>query len=94
MVATDNVCVCVATCMVLELAITRAGPETEKPVPKNSNGCESCYGAETTKHPCCPTCESVREAYRVKGWAFVAASTIAQVGLRLAPKRWHCLCWF
>ena len=38
----------------------------------------SCYGAETTDHPCCNTCEDVREAYRIKGWAFNNPSTIEQ----------------
>lgn len=38
----------------------------------------SCYGAETTDQPCCNTCEEVREAYRIKGWAFNNPSTIDQ----------------
>ena len=38
----------------------------------------SCYGAETVEHPCCNTCEDVREAYRIKGWAFNNPSTIEQ----------------
>ncbi|XP_029650596.1 endoplasmic reticulum-Golgi intermediate compartment protein 3 isoform X2 [Octopus sinensis] len=37
------------------------------------NRCESCYGAETVSDSCCNTCESVREAYRKKGWAFKPA---------------------
>ena len=32
--------------------------------------CISCYGAETEQLSCCNTCEDVREAYRLKGWAF------------------------
>ncbi|CAF0924347.1 unnamed protein product [Rotaria sordida] len=32
--------------------------------------CESCYGAETAAHKCCPTCNDVKAAYRVKGWSF------------------------
>lgn len=56
-----------------------AAAAAQVPVPKNANSCESCYGAETPGHLCCPTCESVREAYRIKGWAFVSPSTIAQV---------------
>eukprot|EP01096_Ripella_sp_DP13-Kostka_P001033 TRINITY_DN11235_c0_g1_i2.p1 TRINITY_DN11235_c0_g1~~TRINITY_DN11235_c0_g1_i2.p1 ORF type:complete len:290 (+),score=107.99 TRINITY_DN11235_c0_g1_i2:56-871(+) len=48
------------------------------PIQKNGFGCETCYGAETAHHRCCPTCESVREAYRFKGWAFSSAVSIAQ----------------
>ena len=59
-----------------------AAAAAQVPVPKNANSCESCYGAETPGHLCCPTCESVREAYRIKGWAFVSPSTIAQVRTR------------
>lgn len=40
--------------------------------------CESCYGAETEENQCCNTCESVREAYRKKGWAFKNADNIEQ----------------
>ena len=50
----------------------------EIPVPNNSNGCASCYGAETDRFPCCVTCEDVREAYRDKGWAFTSAKDVAQ----------------
>ncbi|CAF1168829.1 unnamed protein product [Adineta steineri] len=32
--------------------------------------CESCYGAETVIQKCCPTCDDVKAAYRVKGWSF------------------------
>jgi hypothetical protein len=32
--------------------------------------CQSCYGAESAVHKCCPTCEDVKAAYRVKGWSF------------------------
>jgi hypothetical protein len=32
--------------------------------------CGSCYGAQTAAQQCCNTCEEVREAYRVRGWAF------------------------
>ena len=28
--------------------------------------CESCYGAESDAHKCCPTCDDVKSAYRVK----------------------------
>ena len=40
--------------------------------------CKSCYGAETLEHPCCNTCDEVREAYRRKGWAFSDPSSIEQ----------------
>lgn len=40
--------------------------------------CESCYGAETKDLTCCNTCEKVREAYRLKGWAFGSADGIVQ----------------
>jgi len=42
------------------------------------NKCESCYGAETVEYPCCNTCESVRDAYRRKGWAFRDPESIDQ----------------
>ena len=35
--------------------------------------CESCYGAESAVHLCCPTCDDVKAAYRVKGWSFDAS---------------------
>jgi endoplasmic reticulum-Golgi intermediate compartment protein 3 len=40
--------------------------------------CLSCYGAESATIKCCNTCESVREAYRQKGWAFTTADSIVQ----------------
>ncbi|CAF4529171.1 unnamed protein product [Rotaria sp. Silwood2] len=58
-----------------------------KPLPKLNNtklndndnketttisACESCYGAESSVHECCPTCDDVKAAYRVKGWSFDA----------------------
>jgi len=36
---------------------------------QDPNRCESCYGAESSEIRCCNTCEDVRKAYRVKGWA-------------------------
>ncbi|CAF0850756.1 unnamed protein product [Didymodactylos carnosus] len=39
--------------------------------------CETCYGAETPHQQCCPTCDDVKTAYRIKGWAF-DPSTVAQ----------------
>jgi hypothetical protein len=43
--------------------------------------CESCYGAESAVHKCCPTCDDVRAAYRVKGWSF-DASEYSNLGFR------------
>lgn len=40
--------------------------------------CESCYGAEVPPRNCCNTCEEVREAYRIRGWAFPDSENIAQ----------------
>jgi len=37
--------------------------------------CGSCYGAA---EECCNTCESVREAYRKKGWGFTNLNKIEQ----------------
>ena len=52
---------------------------SHQPLPK-SNGtekdativpnCESCYGAESEEHKCCPTCDDVKAAYRAKKWSF------------------------
>lgn len=56
-------------------------PKSEEPemvVPTNMHGCASCYGAETPEKKCCNTCDDVREAYRLKGWAFGEMSAIAQ----------------
>lgn len=33
------------------------------------SACESCYGAESPTQKCCPTCDDVKTAYRVKGWS-------------------------
>ncbi|XP_067935391.1 endoplasmic reticulum-Golgi intermediate compartment protein 3-like isoform X2 [Watersipora subatra] len=44
----------------------------------DTDRCESCYGAENINQKCCNTCNDVREAYRVKGWAFVNAENIIQ----------------
>ena len=40
--------------------------------------CGSCYGAQTKEGQCCNSCEEVREAYRVRGWAFTNPEGIAQ----------------
>jgi hypothetical protein len=38
--------------------------------------CESCYGAESAVNKCCPTCDDVKAAYRVKGWSFDASKCV------------------
>jgi len=48
------------------------------PVPQNTNGCGTCYGAENDRWKCCETCDDVREAYRDKGWAFSGSMDVAQ----------------
>lgn len=40
--------------------------------------CGDCYGAETEQHPCCNTCDEVKDAYRRKGWAFQDVVRIKQ----------------
>lgn len=40
--------------------------------------CGSCYGSESSPGQCCNTCEEVREAYRLKGWAFKNSDHIDQ----------------
>lgn len=51
--------------------------------------CESCYGAESNTHPCCPTCDDVRNAYRVKGWSF-KAGTISHCSSSILPNAVVC----
>lgn len=40
--------------------------------------CESCYGAETSTRKCCNTCDAVKEAYHMKGWALSNLNSIEQ----------------
>jgi hypothetical protein len=42
------------------------------------NNTGSCYGAEDDQRRCCNSCEEVREQYRKRGWAFVAADSMEQ----------------
>uniref|UniRef100_A0A5K3EPG0 Endoplasmic reticulum-Golgi intermediate compartment protein 3 n=2 Tax=Mesocestoides corti TaxID=53468 RepID=A0A5K3EPG0_MESCO len=35
---------------------------------RSRNYCGSCYGAATSDNVCCNTCDSVLEAYRLRGW--------------------------
>ncbi|EKX52186.1 hypothetical protein GUITHDRAFT_65491 [Guillardia theta CCMP2712] len=46
--------------------------------PLTGGECGSCYGAEESPDECCNTCDSVREAYRRRGWAFVNSDGIVQ----------------
>lgn len=60
--------------------------QQEQPQPPNNSSvpstavstCGSCYGAQTRPNQCCNTCEEVREAYRVRGWAFTNPESISQ----------------
>ena len=52
-----------------------AGEEAEEAAARR---CGSCYGAEQTPEQCCDDCEAVREAYRIKGWAFSDPDGIEQ----------------
>ncbi|XP_064381837.1 endoplasmic reticulum-Golgi intermediate compartment protein 3-like [Halichondria panicea] len=52
--------------------------ETAPAVVVKDDVCKSCYGAESPEIPCCNTCEQVREAYRIKGWAFNNPTGISQ----------------
>eukprot|EP00993_Chasmostoma_nieuportense_P001084 NODE_1996_length_1312_cov_30.202532_g1899_i0.p1 GENE.NODE_1996_length_1312_cov_30.202532_g1899_i0~~NODE_1996_length_1312_cov_30.202532_g1899_i0.p1 ORF type:complete len:391 (+),score=125.30 NODE_1996_length_1312_cov_30.202532_g1899_i0:82-1254(+) len=40
--------------------------------------CGSCYGAEANPTDCCDTCDSVKEAYRKKGWAVSPNNNVEQ----------------
>lgn len=40
--------------------------------------CGSCYGAESEPSQCCNTCDSVREAYAMKGWSFGSTIHVEQ----------------
>ncbi|CAK9876341.1 unnamed protein product [Sphagnum jensenii] len=45
---------------------------------ENETYCGSCFGAETSDGQCCNSCEEVREAYRLKGWAVTDPEIIDQ----------------
>lgn len=53
--------------------------------------CGSCYGAETAELACCNTCDSVREAYRRKGWAFASSDTIEQCAMETLQRKFRML---
>ncbi|KAG9119862.1 hypothetical protein FRC07_004899, partial [Ceratobasidium sp. 392] len=40
--------------------------------------CGSCYGGQEPDGGCCQTCESVRQAYLVRGWSFEDVNMIEQ----------------
>ncbi|KAI8476232.1 MAG: endoplasmic reticulum vesicle transporter-domain-containing protein [Monoraphidium minutum] len=40
--------------------------------------CGNCYGAEDGDHPCCATCDDVRDAYQRRGWVMLKLSDVAQ----------------
>ncbi|XP_076456830.1 endoplasmic reticulum-Golgi intermediate compartment protein 3-like [Babylonia areolata] len=52
--------------------------QKEKADTLDPNRCESCYGAELDDKMCCNTCEAVRAAYRLKGWALDNPDSIEQ----------------
>lgn len=40
--------------------------------------CGTCYGADDPEHPCCNTCDDVRQAYQRKGWVMMKLSDVTQ----------------
>lgn len=48
------------------------------PRPRSSSECHSSLLSRMTSCRCCNNCEQVREAYRLKGWAFNNADGIVQ----------------
>lgn len=58
--------------------MAEAAPALKALADLDPNRCESCYGAETKDRKCCNNCDEVREAYRLKGWAFSNADGIVQ----------------
>jgi hypothetical protein len=46
---------------------------------ENETYCSSCFGAEMSDDQCCNSCEEVREAYGLKGWAVTDPKIIDQV---------------
>ena len=61
------------------LATHADDPQAEdKALQQKSEECGSCYGAEENPGDCCNTCDSVRDAYRKRGWALMSIDGIAQ----------------
>eukprot|EP00798_Chlamydomonas_sp_ICE-L_P002491 gene2491-5419_t len=55
--------------------------ETKKVVSVGDSGnasCMSCYGAESREGQCCNSCDEVRAAYRLKGWALSQTDNVEQ----------------
>ncbi|XP_046428382.1 endoplasmic reticulum-Golgi intermediate compartment protein 3 [Neodiprion fabricii] len=65
-----------------DIANTKSPEKSTEVSAKNSTveACGDCYGAasEALGIKCCNTCEEVREAYRMRKWAFPDPSTISQ----------------
>eukprot|EP00761_Pharyngomonas_kirbyi_P012907 gb/GECH01012934.1/.p1 GENE.gb/GECH01012934.1/~~gb/GECH01012934.1/.p1 ORF type:complete len:387 (+),score=85.06 gb/GECH01012934.1/:1-1161(+) len=49
--------------------------------------CGSCYGAVSSQYPCCNTCDDVRNAYRLKGWAFNPTENVEQCVHEIIAKK-------
>ncbi|KAL7067123.1 hypothetical protein ACR3K2_24390 [Cryptosporidium serpentis] len=54
----------------------------------SSMKCLSCFGAESIHYKCCNTCESLKNAFRYKGWSYLdiaskAPQCIDTIGCRL-----------
>ncbi|MBA0865998.1 hypothetical protein Goshw_017129 [Gossypium schwendimanii] len=58
----------------MEKPLQRQGGRLEH----NETYCGSCYGAESIDGECCNSCEEVRDAYRMKGWAMSNLDLIEQ----------------
>ena len=54
------------------------GPVPATLVNNGTASCGSCYGAEREAGQCCNTCEEVREAYRMRGWAVQQTESVEQ----------------
>lgn len=65
-----------------DIATTKSPEKSTEKTAENSTveTCGDCYGAasEALGIKCCNTCEEVREAYRMRKWAFPDPSTIKQ----------------
>ncbi|CAD5112590.1 DgyrCDS1803 [Dimorphilus gyrociliatus] len=58
--------------------VETAETTTTPPPILDPNRCESCYGAESAQFKCCNTCDQVRQAYKLKGWALSNPQSIEQ----------------
>ena len=65
--------------MVLLLLVTDMKNDLEKVGnTRDPSFCGSCYGGQEPEGGCCNTCESVRQAYLNRGWAFSNPDSIEQ----------------